>query len=288
MANIEKILRGKPVADKLTENLIEKVDVLKKNGIIPKLSMIRVGNREDDLSYQRAAINRCTKCGIETEVIELDEKCTFDEYKCELEKLNNDSSVHGILCFRPLPSGIDEDLVKDIILPEKDVDCFSPVNMSKLLANEDDGFTPCTPMGVIEILDYYGLEIEGKNIVVLGRSMVVGKPLSILLLNRNATVTICHSKTIDLEKICSRADIIVSCIGVGKMVKSSFIKKGAIVVDVGINFDEDGNMCGDIDFDDVMEKAGSITPVPGGVGSVTTSILASHVVKASEFIKNTK
>lgn len=281
MIDENKILRGKPVADSLTEKIIVEINEIKNtSSSIPKLAMIRVGNKDDDLSYQRAAINRCTKCGIETEVIELDELCTQEKYIEELKKLNNNSSIHGILCFRPLPKGLNENIIKNIISPQKDVDCFSPLNLAKLLANEEDGFTPCTPMGVIEILDYYDINLEGKNIVVLGRSMVVGKPLSILLTNRNATVTVCHSKTKNLNNICSTADIIVSCIGVGKFVKSDFVKNGAIVVDVGINFDEQGNMFGDVDFNDVCGVVDKITPVPGGVGSVTTSILASQVLKA--------
>lgn len=280
-----KVLKGKPVADKLTEKIISEVeDILGQTGNKPTLAMVRVGNREDDLSYQRAASNRCKKCGIDTVVVELDENCSMDEYIDSLEKLNGDTSVTAILCFRPLPKGLDEDVIKNIISPEKDVDCFSPINLAKLFSGEKDGFVPCTPMGVVEILDFYGIDVEGKNVVVIGRSMVVGKPLSIMLTNRNATVTICHSKSKNLSEICSKADILISCIGVGRFVKKEFVREGAVVIDVGINFDEDGNMMGDVDYDEVLEQSGGITPVPGGVGAVTTSILASQVLKA---FKNT-
>lgn len=281
-----KLLKGKPVADCLTENVIKDVEKLKNRGIVPKLAILKVGNREDDEAYQRGAINRCKKCGIDADVVELDSNCTQEEYIVALEELNNNESVHGILCFRPLPKHINEEVIENLIHPEKDVDCFSPVNMAKIMFGDDTAYPPCTPMGVIEIINYYGIDIRGKNIAVLGRSLVVGKPLSILLMNRDATVTVCHSKTEDIEKIAESNDIIISCMGRAKMVNEDFVNSKSIVIDVGINFDEEGNMCGDADFDNILDKVERITPVPGGVGAVTTSVLASHVVRACKNISN--
>ena len=281
-----KLLRGKPVADALTEKVIEDVKEIREKGITPVLAMLKVGNRDDDAAYQRGATNRCKKCDIDIKLVELDENCTQEEYIEALEKLNRDQSVHGILCFRPLPAHIDEEVVENIIVPEKDVDCFSPMNMAKVMFGDDTAYPPCTPMGVVEILKYYGIDLKGKNVAVLGRSLVVGKPLSILLMNRDATVTVCHSKTENMEEIAKNSDIVVSCMGRGKMVNEKFVNEKSIVIDVGINFDENGNMCGDVDMDSVIDTVHRITPVPGGVGSVTTSVLASHLVKACKLINN--
>lgn len=281
-----KLLRGKPVADALTEKVIEDVKEIREKGITPVLAMLKVGNRDDDAAYQRGATNRCKKCDIDIKLVELDENCTQEEYIEALEKLNRDQSVHGILCFRPLPAHIDEEVVENIIVPEKDVDCFSPMNMAKVMFGDDTAYPPCTPMGVVEILKYYGIDLKGKNVAVLGRSLVVGKPLSILLMNRDATVTVCHSKTENIEEIAKNSDIVVSCMGRGKMVNEKFVNEKSIVIDVGINFDENGNMCGDVDMDSVIDTVHRITPVPGGVGSVTTSVLASHLVKACKLINN--
>lgn len=275
-----QIIKGKPVADKISEELIKEVDDMKKTGKTPKLAIVRVGERPDDLSYERGALNRSNKIGIDTEVISLNDDITTDKYIEELDKLNNRNDVNGILCFRPLPKHLDENKIKYKISPQKDIDCFNPINLAKVVEADDSGFTPCTPSAVVEILKHYEVELKGKNIVVLGRSLVVGKPVSMLLLNENATVTICHSKTKDLEKVCSKADILVVAIGRAKMVDGNYIKEGAVVIDVGINVDDSGNLCGDVDFDKVVSKASLITPVPAGVGSVTTSILAKQVIKA--------
>ncbi|MEG0250515.1 MAG: tetrahydrofolate dehydrogenase/cyclohydrolase catalytic domain-containing protein [Peptostreptococcus sp.] len=282
----KKLLLGKAVADSLTENIIKDVEYLKNEGVNPTLAMLKVGNREEDSAYQRGANSRCIKCGIEPKIIELEEDCSEEEYIKQLKSLNEDSSVHGILCFRPLPKQIREEVVEDVIDPIKDIDCFSPINMAKIISNDSTGYAPCTPKAVIEILDYYNINIEGENISVLGRSLVVGRPLAMLLINRNATVRVCHSKTRDIEKISQDSDILISCMGRAKMVNEKFVKKGAVLIDVGINFDEDGNMCGDVDFDSVIEKVDKITPVPRGVGSVTTSVLAKHLVKACKKLNN--
>ena len=276
-----EIIKGKPVGDALSEVLKGECEALVKDGIQPKLAILRVGAKPNDLSYEKGALKKCDTIGIKAEVIELPEGTTQEQYIEALEKLNKDSSVHGILTFRPLPKGIDEEVIKNVIAPEKDVDCFSPMNTAKLMEGDKTGFPPCTPTAVVEILKHYNVPLKGAKVVVLGRSMVVGKPVSMLLLGENATVTICHSKTQDLPKVCADADVLVAGVGRARMVTADYVKEGAVVIDVGINAKpEGGGICGDVDTDDVVGKASMVTPVPAGVGSVTTSILAKHVIKA--------
>ena len=276
-----EIIKGKPVGDALSEVLKGECEALVKDGIQPKLAILRVGAKPNDLSYEKGALKKCDTIGIKAEVTELPEGTTQEQYIEALEKLNKDSSVHGILTFRPLPKGIDEEVIKNVIAPEKDVDCFSPMNTAKLMEGDKTGFPPCTPTAVVEILKHYNVPLKGAKVVVLGRSMVVGKPVSMLLLGENATVTICHSKTQDLQKVCADADVLVAGVGRARMVTADYVKEGAVVIDVGINAKpESGGICGDVDTDDVVGKASMVTPVPAGVGSVTTSILAKHVIKA--------
>ena len=276
-----EIIKGKPVGDALSEVLKGECEALVKDGIQPKLAILRVGAKPNDLSYEKGALKKCDTIGIKAEVTELPEGTTQEEYIEALEKLNKDSSVNGILTVRPLPKGIDEEVIKNVIAPEKDVDCFSPMNTAKLMEGDKTGFPPCTPTAVVEILKHYNVPLKGAKVVVLGRSMVVGKPVSMLLLGENATVTICHSKTQDLQKVCADADVLVAGVGRARMVTADYVKEGAVVIDVGINAKpEGGGICGDVDTDDVVGKASMVTPVPAGVGSVTTSILAKHVIKA--------
>lgn len=275
-----ELIKGKPVADKITEDVKLEVEELYKKGIFPKLQIIRVGEREDDISYERGALKRMSTCGILTDVKTLPADICQDDFIKEVKKSNEDTSVHGILIFRPLPKQIDENIVKYIVDPKKDMDCFNPVNVAKVTEGDKTGYAPCTPSAVMEILKYYNVDLTGKNVVVLGRSMVVGKPQALLLLQENATVTICHSKTKEIAKIASAADVVIAAIGKAKMVGKEFVKDGAVVIDVGINVDENGNLCGDVKTDECLEVASLITPVPAGVGSVTTSVLAKHVVKA--------
>ncbi len=275
-----QIIKGKPVADKISEDLKKEVKNLNEMGINPKLAIVRVGERPDDLAYERGALKRCQNIGIETEVVELEENISQEEFIKAVHKLNEDDKVNGILTFRPLPDHLSEDEIKYEISPKKDIDCFNPINTAKIVENDKTGYPPCTPTAVIEILKHYGISLTGANIVVLGRSMVVGKPLSMLLLNENATVNICHSKTRNLPEIASQADILVAAVGKAKMVKKNYVKDGAIVIDVGVNVDDQGNLCGDVDMEDVLDKVSMITPVPGGVGAVTTSILATNIIKA--------
>nr|WP_312578489.1 tetrahydrofolate dehydrogenase/cyclohydrolase catalytic domain-containing protein [Sedimentibacter sp.] len=277
-----RIIKGKPVADAITLEVKKDVEHLKKSGILPKLKIIRIGEREDDIAYERAALKRMEMCGISCEVMTLQADISQDDFTAKLKTVNDDETVHGILLFRPLPKQIIEDKVKYIINPEKDIDCFNPVNVSKVMEGDETGFTPCTPTAAIEILKYYNVELRGKLAVIIGRSMVVGKPLSMMLLKEDATVMTCHSKTENLKELSSRADILIAAVGRANMITGDYIREGATVIDVGINVREDGSICGDVDTDSCLEKAGLITPVPSGVGSVTTSILARHLVKASK------
>lgn len=274
------LIKGKPVADKIKEKLKKEVAELKEKGITPKLAIIRVGDDPGDMAYERGAIKTMVSVNIETDVRVLPKDISQDEFIKELKSINDDKSVHGILILRPLPDQLDESVIKNVIAPEKDVDCFSPVNVAKVFEGDETGFPPCTPSAVMEILKHYEIPLKGKNAVVIGRSMIVGKPAAMLLLKEHATVTICHSRTKDLPKVASGAELLVVGIGRAKMIDSSYIREGAVVIDVGINVDEDGKLCGDVDTDDCVDKASMITPVPGGVGSVTTSVLAKHVVKA--------
>lgn len=275
-----QLMIGKLVADAITSELKKKVDIIISKGISPKLTIVRAGGKSNDLAYEKGAVKRCQSIGIIAEIKEYAENISQEDFISELRKINNDRSVNGILVFRPLPKQLSESIMKYIIAPEKDVDCFSPVNVAKVMEKDQTGFPPCTPSAVMELLKFYDVPIKGKNAVVIGRSMVVGKPVSMLLLNENATVTICHSKTEKLKDICSRADILVAAMGRAEMIDSHYIKPGAVVIDVGINTDKNGNLRGDVLTEDCIKKALMITPVPGGVGSVTTSILARNVVKA--------
>lgn len=274
------IIKGKPVADKITENLIKEVEELKNNGIQPSLAIVRVGENPDDMSYERGAMNRCAKIGIDIKNVILESDVSEDEYIKAIEELNNDKSINGILCLRPLPKHIDENKVKYVINAEKDVDCFNPINSAKLFEGDTDGYAPCTPEAVMKILKHYDVELSGKKAVVLGRSLIVGKPVSMMLMGENATVTVCHSKTENLSNEAKKADILIAAIGRAKMVDNSYVKDGAIVIDVGINVDDSGNLCGDVDTESVLGIASMVTPVPAGVGSVTTSVLAEHIIRA--------
>ena len=281
-----QVIKGKPVADAITQTIVKDVEILKAEGIEPKLKIVRVGAREDDLAYERGAIGRMSKCGIIAEVLELPENIAQDDFVKALKEANDDESVHGILLFRPLPKQLNMDDIKFVVDPIKDIDCMNPINAAKVFEGDKTGYPPCTSQACVEILDYYGIELKGKKVAVVGRSMVVGKPLAMLLLDKNATVTICHSRTNDLPRVCRDAEVVVAAVGKAEMVTGDFINEGAVVVDVGINVDANGNLCGDVKFDECVDKASMITPVPAGVGSVTTSVLAKHVVKACKIINN--
>ena len=279
-----QLLKGKAVADSISAKVKNEVEELKRNNIAPKLKIVHIGEREDDLAYERAAVKRMNSLGISCEILPLPADIDSDTFAAELKNVVNDHSVHGILLFRPLPEQINEDEIKFVICPEKDIDCFNPINVAKLLEGDDNGFPPCTARAALEILKFYNIQIEGRETVVVGRSMVVGKPLSMMLLKENSTVTICHSKTKDLTEVTKRADILIAAIGKSRMITKEYIKENAVVIDVGINADNEDKITGDVDTDDCIGKAGFITPVPAGVGSVTTAVLADHVVKACKLI----
>ena len=274
------ILYGTEVALNMRENLLHESIDLKKSGLNPTLGIIRVGNNKSDLSYEKGILKKFSEFEIETKIFELPENISQIDFDTEFLKINLDEKINGILLFRPLPKNLSDKNVREKIFYFKDVDCMGYVNTAKLFSNEEGGFAPCTASAVIEILDFYKIELSGKNVVIVGRSMVLGKPLSMLMLNRNATVTICHSKTENLNEISRNADILVSAIGKAEFIKSDFVNEKSIVIDVGINVNSEGKLCGDVDFKNVSEIVNSITPVPKGVGAVTTSVLAKNVLRS--------
>lgn len=275
------LMKGNDVANAMKEQLVHETDMLKKEGIIPCLAIVRAGARPDDLSYERGAKKRMAMVGIECRTVELPGDIGQDEFEEIFRKVNDDPQVHGILLLRPLPFLLDEEPVKRIINPEKDVDCMSPVNAAKIFAGDRTGYGPCTAEAVMEMLKFYGVELKGRNVTVVGRSMVVGKPLAMMLLHEHATVTVCHTKTVNLPVICRNADILIAAAGKAGMITADMVGDKAVVADVGINVDEAGNLCGDVDFEKVEQKASYISPVPGGVGGITTSVLAEHVLRAA-------
>ena len=274
-------LRGMPAAKAILADMQVRVDGLKEKGIVPKLTVVRVGAREDDLSYERGIYKRFEGVGAKVETIELPLSVTQEELENVIVALNQDASVHGVLLFRPLPKTLDEVKIKTLLAEEKDVDCLTSANDAHLFAGDKKGYPPCTPQAVMEILKHYQIDLTGKKVTVVGRSMVVGKPVAMLLLAQNATVTICHTRTKKLQAECRNADIIVACAGVPKMITSDFVREGQVVIDVGIHVVDD-KLCGDVDYEQVAEMVEAITPVPGGVGSVTTTVLLKHVVMSAE------
>ncbi|HHV25948.1 bifunctional 5,10-methylenetetrahydrofolate dehydrogenase/5,10-methenyltetrahydrofolate cyclohydrolase [Anaerosalibacter bizertensis] len=279
MANI---LKGKEVVKKVKESMKRDVKDLNNRGITPTLAIIRLGENPDDIAYERSILKNCDGVGIEGEVYEKDENISTEDLISLIEELNTDNNVHGILIFRPLPKHIDEDIIAKTISPLKDVDCMNPLNLEKIFEGNMEGFAPCTPKAAVMIMDHYNIPLEGAHVVIINRSMVVGRPLSMMLLGKNSTVTICHSKTKDLKGFTNSADVVVTALGRPKYVTDEYFNEKSVVIDVGISFDENGKMAGDVDFDNVSSKVEAITPVPGGVGSLTTSILLSHVILAAK------
>ena len=276
------IIKGAQVAEAVSAETLKRAEALRLKGIEPCLAVIRVGEDGSQLAYERGALKRMDKCGINCRVCAFDENISQEDFENKFKKINDDNSVHGILLLQPLPKTLSVEPIKDIINPLKDVDAVSPVNMYKILANDKTVYAPCTAEGVMEILDWMGTDLKGKKCKVIGRSMIVGKPLGLLLLARDATVTYCHSKTIELAKETKDADVLIAAAGSAKLVGADFVNENMTVIDVGVNVDENGNMCGDVDFEAVEPIVANITPVPGGTGAVTTSVLAKHVVKAAE------
>lgn len=281
-------LTGKPVVESLRENIKSRVATLGEKNINPTLLLIRVGEREDDLSYERGILKNCDLLGIKINVMQLPVEITMEEIRKVFEEANKDSNIHGIMIFRPLPNHLDPEEIQNLINPAKDIDCMSPINLEKVFEGNSDGFAPCTPKAVVELLKHYEIPLQGANVVVAGRSLVVGKPLGMLLLDENATVTICHSRTKDMPSVTAKADIVVAAIGKAKFMNEDFFSEDSIVVDVGINDDGNGSICGDVDFDNVFDKVKAITPAIGGVGLITTTLLLGHVVQACEYLNNSK
>lgn len=274
-----EILKGLPVANAINEKLMEQVKSIE--GPLPHIAIIRVGERPDDCSYERGAVKKMDKVGVRCTTYTFDADIDNETFQAEFDKINENPDIDGILMLRPLPKQLDEKQIENKIDPRKDLDGISPLNLAKVYAGDESGYAPCTAEAVIEMLDYAGIDIKGKRVTVVGRSLVIGKPVSMLLMKRNATVTVCHTKTVDMEGTCKNAEILVAAAGSARMIKKEYVADGAVVIDVGINVDDEGNLCGDVDFDAISDIAAAATPVPGGVGSVTTSVLAKHLVKAA-------
>lgn len=275
-----KLIDGKAISTALKSKIAEEVEVLKEKGVTPGLAVIIVGEDPASQVYVRNKELACATCGMYSEKIELPETTTEEELIALVEKLNSRPEINGILCQLPLPRHIDEKAVLNAIDPMKDVDAFHPHNVGRIMIGDFD-FLPCTPAGIMEMLRYEQVEIEGKNCVVIGRSNIVGKPMAMLMLHKNATVTICHSKTQNLKEICRGADILIAAVGRADFVTADMVKEGAVVIDVGMNR-KDGKLCGDVAFDEVKDKTSAITPVPGGVGPMTIATLMQNTLTAAK------
>lgn len=271
------LLYGADTAEKIKDEISGMLSELK--GYIPTLGIVRIGSNPADISYEKGAVKKMESLSLKTKVFEFDENISSDDFIDEFKKINEDDEIDGILLFRPLPEHIDEKKVIEVLDERKDLDGISYKNIAKVFAGDESGFAPCTAKAVIKILESNNIELEGKNVVVLGRSMVIGKPVAMLAIQKNATVTLCHSKTADLKKVCKNADILIVAIGRAKMINDDYIGEDAVIIDVGINFFE-GKLCGDVDLENV-KNAAMATPVPKGVGAVTTSVLAEHLVIAA-------
>ena len=279
-----EILRGKAVAQSVKDQMIKDIEVLAKENKVPKLAIVRLGNNSGDISYEKSLIKNCTEIGIEVEVFERSTEISTEDLVGLLKELNEDNKISGILVFRPLPKHIDEEVIKASVDPRKDVDCMHPLNLESIFEGDMSGFAPCTPKAAMEILNYYNVELEGKHVVVVNRSMVVGKPLVMMLLEKNATVTICHSRTKNLSEMTKSADVVAVALGRAKFFTEEYFNEDSVVIDIGVSMDENNKLSGDTDYDNVVDKVSMITPVPGGVGAVTTSLLLSHVVHACKNI----
>lgn len=277
------ILKGAAVTAAMNEKTAAQVEKVKAAGVEPVLAILRAGERPDDISYENSAVKRCEKVGIGVSPVclpaDVDSRTFFET----LDHLNRDPLVHGILMFRPLPKHLDSEKARRILAPEKDVDGCTDGSLAGVFTNTPVGFPPCTAQAAMEILDYYGIDCAGKRAVVIGRSLVVGRPAAMMLMHRNATVTICHTKTIDLPSIVRQADIVIAAAGKMESLGTEYFREGQVVVDVGIGWNEDkGKLCGDVIFDEAETVVSAITPVPGGVGTVTTSVLVSHTAEAAK------
>lgn len=277
-----KQLLGKEVTAALNEKIKANVAELQGKGVNPTLCIIRVGENPSDISYERGATKRCETLGVACEKILLPEDVSQEELLATIDKVNKDDNIHGVLLFRPLPKHLDQSVIENALDPAKDVDCMTDGSMSGVFTGKNVGFPPCTPQACMEILDHYGIDCTGKKAVVVGRSLVVGKPAAMMLIKKNATVTVCHTRTVDMPSVVKEADIVIVAAGRAGVVDDTYLREGQVVIDVGINVNEEGKLCGDVDFEKAEPIVEAITPVPGGVGSVTTSVLVGHVVEAAK------
>lgn len=272
-------LRGKKVSDGIKEYVSKELETL---SFVPKLAIVRVGENPDDMSYERGATKKLKSFGLDVASYVFPQDISDEDFKNAFKDINEDEEVTGILLLRPLPRTINEKDIENTIDPKKDLDGISPINIAKVFAGDTTGFSPCTAEAVIKVLKAYDIELTGKRVTVVGRSMVVGKPVSMLLLKENATVTMTHTRTVDLKKTCSDAEIVVAAAGRAKMLNSDYCGQDAVMIDVGINVDENGKLCGDVDYATLDGKASAATPVPGGVGTITTAVLAKHLIQAAK------
>lgn len=272
-------LRGKKVSDRIKEYVSKELETL---SFVPKLAIVRVGENPDDMSYERGATKKLKSFGLDMASYVFPQDISDEAFKKAFKDINEDDEVTGILLLRPLPRTINEKDIENMIDPKKDLDGISPINIAKVFAGDTTGFSPCTAEAVIEVLKAYDIELTGKRVTVVGRSMIVGKPVSMLLLKENATVTMTHTRTVDLKKTCSDAEIVIAAAGRAKMLNSDYCGQDAVMIDVGINVDENGKLCGDVDYATLDGKASAATPVPGGVGTVTTAVLAKHLIQAAK------
>ena len=277
-----KRLLGKEVTAALNERIKADAEALKAKGVNPTLCIIRVGENESDISYERGATKRCETLGVACEKILLPEDVSQEELLATIDKVNKNDQIHGVLLFRPLPKHLDQSVIENALDPAKDVDCMTDGSMSGVFTGKNVGFPPCTPQACMEILDHYGIDCTGKKAVVVGRSLVVGKPAAMMLIKKNATVTVCHTRTVDMPSVVREADIVIVAAGRAGVVDDTYLRAGQVVIDVGINVHAEGKLCGDVDFEKAEPIVEAITPVPGGVGSVTTSVLVGHVVEAAK------
>ncbi len=283
------LLRGGPAAAALDAETARRAEALRQRGVAPTLAILRVGERPDDLSYEKGAMKRCGELGVGVKNVVLPAQVPSDIFFEELERLNKDAAVHGILMFRPLPGHIDGEAARKALDPAKDMDGCTDGSLAGVFTDTPLGYAPCTAQSALEILDYYGVELSGKRACVIGRSLVAGRPAAMLLMHRNATVTVCHTRTVDMPAIVREADVVVVCAGRMETIGKEYLRPGQTVIDVGIGWNEaKGKLCGDVKFDEAEPIVSAITPVPGGVGSVTASVLVGHVVEAAESLTGAK
>lgn len=274
--------KGAPAAAALMEDLTGRIERLSGAGVTPTLAIVRVGERPDDRAYETGAVKRCEKAGVAVKRFPLPAGCSALELRAVLEHINAVSEIHGCLMLRPLPDPAMEEVACALLDPKKDVDCMTPAALAGVFAGKGWGYPPCTAQACLELLKYYKTALTGKRAVVVGRSLVIGKPVSMLLQAENATVTMCHTRTVDLPAVCRGAEVLIAAAGRANLLGAAHVSPGQVVLDVGINVDESGKLCGDVKFDEAEPVVSAITPVPGGVGAVTTAVLVKHVVEAAE------